>query len=350
MERSIIKFGEAGTGNASEIGSKNAALEDLYAIPATKGLHVPDGFAVTVAVFTKFMQHNGLQESLRQLMERLERKDFSNLNETGTAARRLIMEAKFPRIQEQEITDAYAALLPLKNGDVAVRSSPFATGFSNLFPEGLHESYLNIRGPLALIYAIKCCYASLYSNKAIKFRETHGIAHDAVYLAIGIQRMVRAGTGCSGICNTPHSGSGFPDGVRITANWGLGQNTLPETWDEYIIRRPLQNMAGNIQKSTGSKSRMTVYKDVSAGTNSTLTIITLPELRVKTVLDDAEIFELARLALLLEVHYGRPVGFEWAKDGDDDLFYITGLCPEDPRSYRHTEVMHPKPQKGYDVA
>lgn len=350
MERSIIKFNEAGTGDVAAIGSKNAALGDLYTISSIQGLHIPDGFAVTVGVFKQFMQRNNLEESLQQLMEQLDSTGFSNLNETGTAARRLIMEAKFPRVQEQEITDAYATLFPLKNGDVAVRSSPFAPGFSHPFPEGLYESHLNIRGPLALIYAIKCCYASLYSNKAIKFREIHGISHDSVVLSIGIQRMVRAGTGCSGNGYAPYPVTGLRGSVRITATWGLGQNTLPETWDEYIISRPLQNVAGTIRKTIGSKSRMTVYKDVSAGTNSTLTIITPPELRERPVLDDAGFFELARLGLALEAHYGRPVAFEWAKESDDDRFYITGMHIEIIESYSHEGVIQKEHQKGHDVA
>ncbi|AWH86407.1 hypothetical protein HYN59_15395 [Flavobacterium album] len=327
MERSVIKFNEAGIEDVTEVGSKNAALGDLYTNGATSGLHIPDGFAVTVGVFKQFMDHNNLEGSLQQLMERLDRTDFSNLSETGNAARRLIMDAKFPRAQEQEVTNAYAALFPLKNGDVAVRSSVFAKGHQYFFPEGLHESHLNIRGPLALIYAIKCCYASLYSNRAIKFREMHGIPHGSVQLSIGIQCMVRAGTGCSGIGYTSHTVPRFPDAVRLTANWGLGQNTLPETWDEYIIPKTLQNAGYGILKTIGTKSRMTVYKDISAGTNSILTVITPPELREKAVLDDAGILELARMAILLEAHYSYPVVFEWANDGEENLFYITGIRP-----------------------
>lgn len=325
MERYIIKFSEAGINDVAEVGSKNVSLGEMYNKLTPKGLLIPDGFAITAAAFRLFLQYNTLNEPLRQLMERLDHTEFSNLNAIGIAARKLIMDAKFPRGPEQEITEAYAALLPAKNNDVAVRSSVFSMGFMHLFPEGLHESYLNIRGPLALIYAIKCCYASLYSNRAIKFRETYGITHDSVVLSITIQRMVRADTGCSGIGYTSHSFPGFSDVVRLTGNWGLGQNTPMETWDEYIIPKPFQKTEHSSIKTIGSKSRMTVYKDVSAGTNSTLTLITAPELREKPVLDDAGVFELAGQAVLLETYFGHPVEFKWARDGENSRFYILGV-------------------------
>ncbi len=325
MEQSVIKFDESAILDSSQVGDKNAALGGLYTNLVPKGLLVPEGFAVTVSVFKQFIEDNSLTESLREVLQRLDRVEFSNLNETGAAARKLIMDAKFPHGPEQEITRAYTALFQGKNQGIAVRSSPFAANFTNPFPEGLHDSYLNIRGPLALIYAIKCCYASLYSNRAIKFREVHGVPHGSVSFAIAIQRMVRSDLSCSGTGLT--TALEFAGALRLTATWGLGQNTVPGASDEYIVQKTLSGAQEGqlLRLAIGSKSKMTVYREVSAGTNSTLSVITPPELREKAVLHPAGIQELARQALLLEAYYGHPVAFEWAKDGPEGPFYIVGI-------------------------
>ncbi len=324
MENFVKKFSETGINDVAEVGGRNAALGDMFNHLVPKGLRIPDGFAITVTAFKYFMQYNALYEPLRELMEGLDRKGYSNLNEIGAKARKLIMEAKCPRKLELEIIDAYTTLFPGKEHEVAVRNSATTEDLADADFTGLHGSYLNIKGPIALIYAVKCCFASLYNNRAIKYYDDIGLAHDKVFLSVGIQQMARSDIGSSGVGST--SGPGSPEIIYIAGIWGLGENIIQKivTPDEFLVAKPtVKNKAKVLlKKILGSKNRMLVYKDVSAGTNSTLNIITPPELREKFVLEDDEIMQLAEWVLILEDYYKKPAFFEWAKDGLNQQFYI----------------------------
>ncbi len=332
MEKFIKKFSETGINDIAHVGGKNASLGEMFNNLVPKGLRIPDGFAVTVAAFRHFIYCNALEAPLKVLMDGLDRKDFSNLDQTGAAARKLIMDAKFPKELELEIIAAYNTLFPRKEQEVAVRSSATAEDLADASFAGQHESYLNIKGPIALIYAIKCCFASLYTNRAIKYREDKGFDHNKVYLSVGIQQMVRSDIGSSGIGFTLEPESGFADVIHLAGTWGLGENIVQGivTPDEFLVFKPSlrKELKAILQKNLGSKNAMLVYKDVSAGTNSTVNKVTPRELREKFVLADDEVIQLAKWALIIDEHYKKPMDFEWAKDGLDHQLYILQARPE----------------------
>lgn len=319
-------------GNLTEVGGKNASLGEMFNKLVPKGIKVPDGFAINVAAFRQFLSFNKLEGKLELLMRDLDREDFSNLEQIGAQARALFKGAKFPSQVENAIVAAYNEYFGSNNQEVAVRSSVISENLAETDFAAQHDSFLNIKGPLALVYAVKCCYASLYTDRAIKYREYNGFEHSKVYLSVGVQRMVRSDLACSGIGVTQKPESGFSDVIHIAGTWGLGEYIVQGlvTPDEFLVLKPelLQGKNAVIQKSLGSKSRMLIYNDNAAGTNSTLDKTTPRELRTQFVLSDEEIAQLARWAMLIEQHYGMPVNFEWAKDGIDQLLYIIQARPQ----------------------
>jgi pyruvate,water dikinase len=332
MENFIKQFNETAITDIALVGGKNASLGEMYNNLVPKGLNIPQGFAVTVAAYKYFITYNNLQLRLKEFMAGLERETFSNLNETGQKARKLIMDAKFPSELDRAITDAYDNTFAHVDQEVAVRSSATAEDLTDASFAGQHDSFLNIKGPVALIYAVKCCFASLYTDRAIKYREDKGFDHNKVFLSVGIQQMVRSDVGCSGIGFTLEPESGFKDVVHLAGTWGLGENIVQGlvTPDEFIVFKPslIQNKKAILQKNLGSKGKMLVYNTAATGINSTVNKITPRELSEKFVLSDNEIEQLARWALIIEEHYNKPMDFEWAKDGLDNKIYIIQARPE----------------------
>ncbi len=332
MKTFIKRFSDTRIGDVAEVGGKNASLGEMYNNLVPKGIRVPDGFAINVAAFRDFLSFNQLESRLEQLLLELDRKDFTNLEETGAKARSLIMNAKFPTTVENAIISAYTEYFGNGNQEVAVRSSATAEDLADASFAGQHDSFLNIKGPLALVYAVKCCFASLYTDRAIKYREDKGFDHSKVYISVGVQRMVRSDLACSGIGFTLEPESGFRDVVHLAGTWGLGEYIVQGTVtpDEFLVFKPalLEGKYPIIQKNLGSKNRMLVYNDNAAGTNSTLDKTTPRELRAQFVLSEAEIQQLAQWGMMIEQHYGRPMDFEWAKDGIDRQLYIIQARPE----------------------
>lgn len=332
MENFIKQFNETAITDIALVGGKNASLGEMYNNLVPKGLNIPNGFAVTVAAYKYFITYNNLQPKLEEYMGGLDRNAFTNLNETGQKARKLIMDAKFPRELDRAITHAYDNTFAHVDQEVAVRSSATAEDLADASFAGQHDSFLNIKGPVALIYAVKCCFASLYTNRAIKYREDKGFDHNKVFLSVGIQQMVRSDKGCSGIGFTLEPESGFRDVVHLAGTWGLGENIVQGlvTPDEFIVFKPslIQNKKAILQKNLGSKGKMLVYNTVATGTNSTENKVTPRELSEKFVVSDTEIEQLARWALIIEEHYNKPMDFEWAKDGLDNKMYIIQARPE----------------------
>lgn len=332
MKNYIKRFKDTSIDDLAEVGGKNASLGEMYCNLVQKGVAVPDGFAVNVTAFKDFLSYNQLEGKLQQLMEALDKREFTNLQETGTMARALFMNAKFPEGLENTITQAYINFFSKKDQEVAVRSSATAEDLADASFAGQHDSYLNIKGSIALMYAVKCCYASLYTDRAIKYREDKGFKHGEVFLSVGIQQMVRSDLACSGIGFTLEPESGFRNVVHLAGTWGLGEYIVQGlvTPDEFLVFKPSlkKGMDAILQKNLGSKSRMLIYNDNGAGTNSTLDKTTPRELRVQFVLSDKEIQQLAKWALLIEEHYGKPMDFEWAKDGIDEQLYIIQARPE----------------------
>jgi len=327
MENLIKKFSDTRLADIPEVGGKNASLGEMFNQLTTKGILIPEGFAVTVTAFRYFIKYNKLEEQLRQLMEGLDRVNFSNLSKTGAKARKLVIDGVMPTELQMAIIDAYDYLFEHTEPAVAVRSSATAEDLPGASFAGQHESYLNVKGHAALTEAVRRCFASLYTDRAIKYREDMGFDHDKVFLSVGIQKMVRSDIGCSGVGFTLEPESGFRDVVHIAGTWGLGENIVQGTVtpDEFLVFKPALSKGKRavIQKNKGSKSQMMVYAGEGIVNKETPW-----EMREQFVLNDREIEQIARWAVVIEQHYGKPMDFEWAKDGKDHRLYIIQARPE----------------------
>jgi len=332
MKKFIKKFSDTGLKDINEVGGKNASLGEMFTHLASKGIQVPDGFSVTVTAFRYYLFYNKLDEPLAKLMTDLDRTGFLNLDEISLKARKLILNADMPDDLRMSITDSYDYLFGIPEQNVAVRSSATAEDLPDASFAGQHESYLNVHGHEALINAIKKCFASLYTSRAIKYREDKQFEHGKVFLSVGIQQMIRSDLGCSGVGFTLEPESGFRNVIHLAGVWGLGENIVQGTVtpDEFLIFKPSlkKNLKAILQKNMGSKTKTMVYAETANKTNTTLNKDTPWELREKFVLCDGEIEKLARWALIIEDHYKRPMDFEWAKDGTNNQLYIIQARPE----------------------
>jgi pyruvate,water dikinase len=332
MNTFIKKFADTRLTDVAVVGGKNASLGEMISTLSSQGIKVPDGFATTAFAYWTFLDFNKLWEHLLKLMQQLDRKDFSNLRETGAAARKLIMEGTMPAVISEEIKSAYRSLGGGAPVAVAVRSSATAEDMPQASFAGQHESYLNITGETALLDAVQRCFASLYTDRAIKYREDNGFEHSKVALSAGIQIMVRSDLACSGVGFTLEPESGFRDLVLLSGVWGLGENIVQGTVmpDEFYVFKPtlLQGKQAIIQKKLGGKAMTLCYADNPNAAESTINKITPQENREKFVLDDQEVMQLARWAVIIEQHYLRPMDIEWAKDGISGELYLIQARPE----------------------
>lgn len=345
----IKRFSDLLIGDINEVGGKNASLGEMITKLTPKGILIPDGFAVTASAFKHFISYNKLDGVHNSLLKQLNRKDFSNLDSIGAKARELILHVRVPGDLAEAILSAYDEIFKGRNPQVAVRSSATAEDLPDASFAGQHESYLNIRGGDELINAVKQCFASLYTSRAIKYREDKGFDHSKIYISVGIQEMVRADKGCSGVGFTIEPESGFPDVIHLAGVWGLGENIVQGTVtpDEFLVFKPTLRMQKEaiIQKTLGGKEQTMIYSD--SASQSTANTDTPEELRNRFILSDAEIYRLANWALIIGDHYQKPMDLEWAKDGITNKLYILQARPETVHSrksgleiteYRLTEV------------
>lgn len=332
MERYIKKFSELGMGDIAQVGGKNAALGEMFSHLSPKGILIPKGFAITVSAFQDFIQFNHLEEPLRLLLDELDRAGYSNLEAIGKKIRMLVMSGQLPGDLNLEISTAYDNMFNDGLEEVAVRSSATAEDLPDASFAGQHESYLNVKGSYALLYAVKKCFASLYTDRAIKYREDKGFEHGKVFLSVGVQEMIRSDSGCSGVGFTLEPESGFRNLVHIAGVWGLGENIVQGTVtpDEFLVFKPSleKGFKSILQRKLGSKSKMMVYAEPDDDVNEVVNKDTPEDLSGRFVLEDAEIEKLARWALIIERHYGKPMDFEWAKDGIGHQLYILQARPE----------------------
>ena len=317
------------------VGGKNASLGEMLSTLSEQGIKVPDGFATTAHCFWTFLDHNGLREPLRQLLAGLDRSGFSNLKDIGGRARNLINDAELPADIAGEIVQAYRVLGGGEPLAVAVRSSATAEDLPQASFAGQHESYLNIKGEREVLHAVQHCFASLYTDRAIKYREDNGFAHEKIALSVGVQKMVRSDEACSGVGFTLETESGFRDVIHLSGVWGLGENIVQGTVtpDEFLVFKPTlrQGKAALIQKKLGEKEKTMIYAG-EGGEATTLNIATPEEKRRQYVLTDEEVLQLARWALLIEDHYNKPMDIEWAKDGETGELYLIQARPETVQS------------------
>ncbi len=335
----IKKFNEINIADTAIVGGKNSSLGEMYTQLGSKGIKVPDGFAVIAEAFEYFLEYNEFKYRLDELMKQLNRDNFSNLKDIGSKARALILQGTIPYNLKHEIIEAYRNLSGTEDIEVAVRSSATAEDLPQASFARQHESFLNIKGDKAVIEAMHKCFASLYTDRAIRYREDNGFKHDQVLLSVGIQKMVRSDKACSGVGFTLEPESGFRNVVHISGVWGLGENIVQGTVtpDEFFVFKPmlLQNKKAIIQKKLGSKEQTMIYgKD-----NDTINIKTSKEKQEEFVLSDEEITTLGNWALIIEEHYQKPMDFEWAKDGISNEIFIVQARPETIHSQEDAHLL-----------
>jgi pyruvate,water dikinase len=333
MESNIRWLRDVRNTDVPAVGGKNASLGELIATLGSAGISVPDGFAVTARAYWRFLEANRIKEPLIACMARLDRTALSNLAVLANEARALILNASWPEDLAQEIRNAYREL-SAEGTSVAVRSSATAEDLPTASFAGRHESFLNIQGEEALLDAAKRCYASLFMERAIKYRQDMGFPDMKVALSIGVQHMVRSDVGGAGVLFTLEPESGFRNVVHVAANWGLGENVVQgavET-DEYQVFKPTLRAGKHaiLQHKLGAKQKTMVLEPAGDGRpgSSTVNLDTPLEQQERYVLSDDEVHQLARWAVIIEDHYGMPMDIEWAKDGLTGELYIVQARPE----------------------
>lgn len=331
MQPFIKPFESTSLADLSIVGGKNSSLGEMISRLSAKGINVPGGFATTADAFWHFIEHNGLLPKLKDVLSQLDTTGYSNLRKVGADARSLMMAAEMPADLAKQIADAYSGMG--KDVDVAVRSSATAEDLPEASFAGQHESYLNVRGSDAVVQAVHRCFASLFTDRAIKYREDHGFSHDKIALSAGVQRMVRADKACAGIAFTLEPESGFRDVIHIAGAWGLGENIVQGTVtpDEYMVFKPSLRKAKRaiIQKRKGAKEKTMMY---GSDGHDTVNVDTPAALRAQFVLSDREVETIAGWCLQIEEHYGKPMDIEWAKDGVSGELFVLQARPETVRS------------------
>lgn len=339
----VIRLDQAGMGDVDKVGGKNASLGEMIHQLKDAGVKVPGGFATTAHAYRDFLQHNGLVDKINQLLETLDSNDTRALAETGRTLRQWIMAGEFQPDLEAAIDQAYQEMSEGKDIAVAVRSSATAEDLPDASFAGQQETYLNIRGLDNIKEAIKSVFASLYNDRAISYRVHRGFIHSEVALSAGIQRMVRSETSSSGVMFTLDTESGFKQVVFITAAYGLGETVVQGAVnpDEFYVYKPTLNLGAPaiLRRSLGSKAIKMVYGGEGNTANAVQTVDVPREDRDRFCINDADVEALARIAVIIEKHYGRPMDIEWAKDGDDGELYIVQARPETVRSQSSSAVM-----------
>ncbi len=350
-ESPILRFEAIRLADIGKVGGKNASLGEMIGALDAQGIRVPAGFATTAAAYRGFLAAAGIVPDMRAHVARLEA-GTASLAETGAGIRSLILGADFPPSLAAAIGAAYADLakrLGTPAPAVAVRSSATAEDLPEASFAGQQESFLNVRGRRALLEACQRCYASLFTDRAISYRQTKGFDHFEIALSIGVQQMVRADIGGSGVMFSIDTESGFPRVVVINAAWGLGETIVQGRVDpdKYLVFKPLLDAPGArpiIEKARGGKA---IKMLLATGSQRTRTVKTSRAERQSLVLNDDEILQLARWAVDIEAHYGRPMDMEWARDGDGGQLYIVQARPEtveagqSPTSFRRYRLQGP---------
>ncbi len=344
----ILWFKEIGIKDVPLVGGKNASLGEMYQHLTSKGVKVPNGFAITAEAYKHLLKEGGIEQAIRDALEGLDTHNIEDLQARGQKVREIILNAKFPADLEQAIIDAYKKMEEEygPNVDVAVRSSATAEDLPDASFAGQQDTYLNITGTDALIDACHRCFASLFTNRAISYRHDKGFGHFDVYLSIAVQKMVRSDSASSGVMFTMDTESGFTDVVYITGAWGLGENVVQGAVnpDEFYVFKPTlkEGFRPIVSKKLGLKQKKMIYTDDPK--NPVTNVETTPEERHTFVLSDDELITLAKWACIIEEHYGKQMDIEWAKDGDGEKvgtgdLYIVQARPETVHSQKDKNYM-----------
>ncbi len=332
----IKNFNEIDILDVPLVGGKNASLGEMFQKLSSKGVNIPDGFAVTSPAYWYFLEKSQIKEHLFDLLANLDRKEFSNLKEIGLQARELILNADFPSAIKLDVEKGYDTLTKKYGGAIslAVRSSATAEDLPSASFAGQQESYLNVKGKEELIAACHKCYASLFTDRAIKYREDNRFDHTKVALSIGIQLMVRSDLAASGVNFTLDPDTGFDQVVLVSSIWGLGENIVQGSVnpDEYFVFKPSIKKGIRqpiISRQLGSKEKTMVYDASGSGT---INLDTDEEKQRQFVLSDREVLKLSEWSMIIEAHYNRPMDIEWAKDGLTNELFIVQARPETVQS------------------
>ncbi len=334
---------DTGIADIPSVGGKNASLGELSRALQSAGVRVPEGFATTAAAYRAFLAANGLEPRIRKHMED-QRAGTSTLRQAGAAVRELFLQSTFPEDIATDIQEHYSALCRRAGQAelaVAVRSSATAEDLPDASFAGQQETFLNVAGGRAVLDACRRCYASLFTDRAISYREMKGYDHLDVALSVGVQRMVRSDLGASGVMFSIDTESGFPGVVVISAAWGLGETVVQGTInpDKYQVFKPLlaeERFSPVIERELGAKERKMVYSQ--GGDARTRMVETSEREQRSLVLADREVVLLARWAAAVEEHYGRPMDMEWARDGITGELFMVQARPETVQARRSTTM------------
>jgi pyruvate,water dikinase len=337
MSENIVPLDQLGMNDVPRVGGKNASLGEMISNLGNLGVEVPGGFATTAAAFNNFLDQAGIREPIHAALDQLDTDDVKELALCGKQIRDWIIDSPLPAKFQQEITRAYQEMASDgKDATVAVRSSATAEDLPDASFAGQQETYLNISGIDQVLHAIKLVFASLFNDRAISYRVHQGFTHAEVSLSAGIQRMVRSDLAASGVMFSIDTESGFEDVVFITSSYGLGETVVqgavnPDEF--YVYKNTLDSARFSIlQKNRGSKLIKMIYAQEDAPEQAIQTVDVDEHERCLFSISDSDITALAKMAVTIEQHYGRPMDIEWAKDGDNGKLYIVQARPETVQS------------------
>ena len=344
MDPLVLWFNKLGMGDVDTVGGKNASLGEMISSLQNKGVQVPDGFATTADAYRQFISYQGLNDRIQKSLDALDVEDVNALAKTGAEIRQAILDTPFPSDLDQAIEAAFA---DLQQGNsqlsVAVRSSATAEDLPDASFAGQQETFLNIKGIDNVKVAVKEVFASLFNDRAIAYRVHKGYDDGGVALSAGIQRMVRSETGSAGVMFSMDTESGFDGVVFITGSYGLGETVVQGSVnpDEfYVSKRSLgSGHLPILRRNRGSKAIKMIYGEEASAGLSVKTVEVDEAERLRFSISDDEVIELAKQAVIIEQHYGRPMDIEWAKDGDDGKLYIVQARPETVNSQQSSNTV-----------
>ena len=344
MTQNTLWFDQVSINDVDKVGGKNASLGEMISNLSALQVSVPNGFATTAEAYVNFLSYQGLAGKIDQRLSGLNVEDLNALSAAGSEIRQWILDAPFPKELEADVA---AFFTELQQGNeslsVAVRSSATAEDLPDASFAGQQETHLNIVGIDAVFHAMKDVFASLFNDRAISYRDHHGFDHNKVALSVGIQRMVRSEDASSGVMFTLDTESGFEGVVFITASYGLGETIVQGAVnpDEFYVHKETlaQGRPAILRRNLGAKALKMVYGEEGVAGKSVITQRVDRDLRRLFSINDAEVTELARQAMIIEQHYQCPMDIEWAKDADDGKMYIVQARPETVKSRTDKNVM-----------
>jgi len=346
----VLWFKELGIKDVPLVGGKNASLGEMYQKLTRKKVRIPNGFAITAHAYHQFLKKAGIQDDIRRILKGLNPQDISDLQDKGHKARQVILNAQFPEDLNEIIVKSYHQMEKMygKNCDTAVRSSATAEDLPDASFAGQQETFLNVRGDHDLLEACKKCFASLFTDRAIAYREEKKYDHFSIGLSIGVQKMVRSDIAASGVMFSIDTESGFKDAVLINAAYGLGENVVQGAVnpDEFYVFKPTLKAGFKpiITKRLGEKGIMMIYSE-GGSKSPTRNVPVDKNMRKVFCINDEEVLQLARWAAIIEDHYSaeaghfKPMDMEWAKDGKTGELFIVQARPETVQSRKDLTVL-----------